>query len=447
MQFKSFMEALKGKQHKIDKNKNGQIDSHDFKLLRKEEQEEVAERYDPNRAALAKQRISNLRHAGRKVAGSRIANLLRTAGIREESEVDDELIEQLDEVLVKDAGADKWIHDFVHSTNPKFEGKSKKERINMALGAYYDTHKKKDGISEAVQKVDVPAYLRKQQGQAPLKLSDLKRKDTISDKDNLAKLRNQQEETMHKFSTHAKIEEGRNEGDVPFDKPYKTVTTPTVKDKSGAVHTPMSRARDLARKAMNNQKPVVPVKEETDTSEKHEMAETQLHFIKYAAEEILEYIEMGGEIEEWYQNKLSKVQSEVESLHSYIEGESRRQGMKEEVSTTGPVNVKVQVAGKEPHEEKWASAKKKPVKEEIDADGNVTYAPMTYNDFKMVLEYEADKGGRYVHKGSYGSEFAKAEREKDEKGFDAEPAKRGPKAGSKRGPRANLGNSKLHKTI
>ena len=31
------MEALKGKQHKIDKNKNGQIDSHDFKLLRKEE--------------------------------------------------------------------------------------------------------------------------------------------------------------------------------------------------------------------------------------------------------------------------------------------------------------------------------------------------------------------------------------------------------------------------
>ena len=39
MQFKSFMEALKGKQHKIDKNKNGQIDAHDFKLLRKEEQE------------------------------------------------------------------------------------------------------------------------------------------------------------------------------------------------------------------------------------------------------------------------------------------------------------------------------------------------------------------------------------------------------------------------
>jgi hypothetical protein len=30
-------EELKGKQHKLDKNKNGKVDAHDFKLLRKEE--------------------------------------------------------------------------------------------------------------------------------------------------------------------------------------------------------------------------------------------------------------------------------------------------------------------------------------------------------------------------------------------------------------------------
>jgi len=36
-------EELKGKQHKIDKNKNGKIDAHDFKLLRKEEVEELEE--------------------------------------------------------------------------------------------------------------------------------------------------------------------------------------------------------------------------------------------------------------------------------------------------------------------------------------------------------------------------------------------------------------------
>jgi len=30
-----------------------------------------------------------------------------------------------------------WIHDFVNSKNPKFAGKTKKERIDMALGAHY----------------------------------------------------------------------------------------------------------------------------------------------------------------------------------------------------------------------------------------------------------------------------------------------------------------------
>lgn len=67
--------------------------------------------------------------------------------------------------------------------------------------------------------------------------------------------------------------------------------------------------------------------ERDETQEKVEMAETQLHFICYAAKEIIEYIQMGGEIEEWYQNKLSKVHSDVESLHSYVEGEKRRTGM------------------------------------------------------------------------------------------------------------------------
>lgn len=67
--------------------------------------------------------------------------------------------------------------------------------------------------------------------------------------------------------------------------------------------------------------------ERDETTEKVEMAETQLHFICYAAKEIIEYIQMGGEIEEWYQNKLSKVHSDVESLHSYVEGEKRRTGM------------------------------------------------------------------------------------------------------------------------
>jgi hypothetical protein len=93
-------------------------------------------------------------------------------------------------------------------------------------------------------------------------------------------------------------------------------------------------------KHKQNKESMPKLKEENDTTEKTEMAETQLHFIHYAAEEILDYIDDGGEVEEWYQNKLSKVHSDMESLHSYIEGESRRTGMKEEVEQIDELSKK-----------------------------------------------------------------------------------------------------------
>jgi hypothetical protein len=73
---------LVGNQHKIDANKNGKIDAEDFKKLRKEEV-------------------------------------------------------QVDEVLKPSMGAGAYISDFVHSKNPKFAGKSKKDRMKQALAAYY----------------------------------------------------------------------------------------------------------------------------------------------------------------------------------------------------------------------------------------------------------------------------------------------------------------------
>ena len=49
----------------------------------------------------------------------------------------------LDEKLTKRMSAGDVIHDFVHSDDPKFKGKSKKERQKMALGAYYGMHPEK----------------------------------------------------------------------------------------------------------------------------------------------------------------------------------------------------------------------------------------------------------------------------------------------------------------
>jgi len=87
-------------------------------------------------------------------------------------------------------------------------------------------------------------------------------------------------------------------------------------------------ARTLKEKP--NKEPMPKLKEETDTTEKVEMTQSQLHFIHYACEEILDYIDDGGEVEEWYQVKVAKAFSEFESMHSFIEGEKRRTGMVKE---------------------------------------------------------------------------------------------------------------------
>jgi hypothetical protein len=144
MEYNQFMEALKGKQKKLDKNHNGELDAQDFKILRKEETEELDEihrmktklnKLDPfSNRSVARQKLSNLMKSG-KARGALIANKMRTLNMGDD--IDQEDLDALNEVLSKDAKAGDWIHDFVHSDNPKFEGKSKKERIKMALGAYY----------------------------------------------------------------------------------------------------------------------------------------------------------------------------------------------------------------------------------------------------------------------------------------------------------------------
>lgn len=60
---------------------------------------------------------------------------------------------KLEEVLTKKTSAGKMIDDFVHSNNPKFDGKSKEKRTKMALGAYYAMHPEKSK-NEEVEQID-----------------------------------------------------------------------------------------------------------------------------------------------------------------------------------------------------------------------------------------------------------------------------------------------------
>ena len=65
-----------------------------------------------------------------------------------------------------------------------------------------------------------------------------------------------QKDTPEQDEDKKKVNEGKQPYDnVPFDPPYNTTSSPAeVKDKSGAIHTPMSRAKHLARLAMGKMK-------------------------------------------------------------------------------------------------------------------------------------------------------------------------------------------------
>jgi len=64
---------------------------------------------------------------------------------------EDTEMKYIEEKLTAADPASKWISDFVKSDNPKFAGKSKKERIQQALGAYYAA---KGGKNEEVEQID-----------------------------------------------------------------------------------------------------------------------------------------------------------------------------------------------------------------------------------------------------------------------------------------------------
>ena len=303
-------------------------------------------------------------------AGQRARLAITLSKLHKEEATFDELLEDLNEeqvdklifeVLGKDADAGDYIHDFIHSKNSKFAGKSKEERKKMALGAYYGKHNeevkdeyarkvdkylKKKYNKEEVEELDelskstLASYLDKKKSEYMKGKTQSGSKENAKDIQNMGKahdkmnkeeliggqkkldknhngkldsqdfkiLRSQKNEgvmdtakkvggkllnvmghgsdedmkkdlqkkmgmsqndvttdtlagrvtggapnqhSSHKIKLKAEAVEKDNK--PPFDGPYTKVKG-TVKDKSGAEHTPMSRARHLAKQAMSKVK-------------------------------------------------------------------------------------------------------------------------------------------------------------------------------------------------
>jgi hypothetical protein len=82
-----------------------------------------------------------------------------------------------------------------------------------------------------------------------------------------------------------------------------------------------------------------------DAWEEIPMMKRQLQFIKYAAEEIMGYMDMTMDPEEWFQNKLAHVHDQMQSLHAYIEGDKRMMAME---ATDAEIRAKQTAGATEP---------------------------------------------------------------------------------------------------
>ena len=155
-----------------------------------------------------------------------------------EERVIDELIS---EVLGKDASAGDWIHDFVHSDNPKFKGKSKAMRKKMALAAYYA--KQRNEEVEQIDEMDKsqPSSSRGAEGLPtgtkanPVKFKDVKK--TAHD------VLNKQYKKVVSKSVKEEIE--ITEGKHP-----ESDTVPFVTDDS----KPLANAKNVAAKSLKKMK-------------------------------------------------------------------------------------------------------------------------------------------------------------------------------------------------
>jgi hypothetical protein len=152
-------EALKGNQHKIDANKNGKVDAHDFHLLRKKKVAEEAEELDElSKATLGSYVVKSLAPGSEKS----VSNLASKGGYKLGQARDDDYTagekedaksvkrslgvltavrkmtkeqSELEEKLTAKTPMGKYIKDFQKSDAPQFKGKSASKRRVMAIAA------------------------------------------------------------------------------------------------------------------------------------------------------------------------------------------------------------------------------------------------------------------------------------------------------------------------
>lgn len=260
--FLTFAEALKGKQHKIDADKDGKIEAEDLAKLRAMKKEEVEQIDEVEKATGG---LKDACWKGYTAVGMKMKNGKKVPNcVPEETELD----EKMD--LAKASMGDV-IKDFKKSDAPQFAGKSAEKRREMAIAAKLEADR---GVKEEVEQIDelskstLGSYVKKASTNA--RINSMISKDF--DHKAMTARKPSTRDAYYGLSSKHKTKAWKRTDNVakavdrltkeevkpskpPFDAPYKK-TAGDIKDKSGAVHTAASRAKHLAKTGMKKQEPV-----------------------------------------------------------------------------------------------------------------------------------------------------------------------------------------------
>ena len=310
-------EKLVGGQNKLDHNKNGKIDAHDFHLMRKKKNKEVD--LDESWSDGISSRSAHThgfaasKYRKKAIASATMAKQ-HDKGSPEHSKHMADYHSTMAKHIKSSYHAGQWSDMATAKKDHKVEmDKAKEYKGKMSEGV--------EQIDEISKSTAISA-LRKRQSHAD---------DFYAGPDDEKKAQKTLKMIQKKFGSKTSKDAERGieidrKGRGPRD------TGNDYLDAKSGVYSGFSRSNSkrgtkqrLGYMRMNkgsfSQKPKANMAE--NAWEEVPMMMRQLQFIAYAAEEIMDYLDMGVDPEEWYQNKLASVHDQMTTLHAYMEGDKR----------------------------------------------------------------------------------------------------------------------------
>jgi hypothetical protein len=267
-------EALKGNQHKLDKNNNGKLDAQDFKMLKGKKVKEDVEQVDELSKRTLGSYVKKAAHDAviqRKIGADfeNLGNKARKPGMKSSAQ---ELEKQytaksrkrragintaVDRLTKEDTEqmeeAAKWRQGYSASGHPA-GFKHKSGEVGPVGGTF--THEP-DGYGGETKQVPVNKYRNSADelaGRAGTKTSTTGKPLQKKNADRNLKQAILQSRGKHgptsKLPEHVEMEEGAYKRMATDAEETKRLSPGSVTDKSGAVHTPMSRVKHIAQMAM-----------------------------------------------------------------------------------------------------------------------------------------------------------------------------------------------------